>query len=240
VDRPSGRPWIIAHRGASASRRENTIAAFAHAALLGADAVEFDVRRSADGQLVVHHDDTVPGVGPIIELAVADLRREAPWVPTFAEAMGACSGMWVNVEIKNSPGDRDWDPTDAALEGAIAALGRSGEAGRVLISSFNPQTVYRALNRLPGLRTGLLIEADADPREAIAAAAASGITAVHPAAASLDDGTVDGVVAAARRHRVGIVTWTVDDAGEIRRLAAAGVDGIITNVVAVARSVLSG
>ncbi|MBM3696502.1 MAG: glycerophosphoryl diester phosphodiesterase, partial [Actinobacteria bacterium] len=60
---PPGRPWVIAHRGASAAFPENTLAAFRAAAALGADAVELDVRRTADGHPVVHHDAVVPGAG---------------------------------------------------------------------------------------------------------------------------------------------------------------------------------
>jgi len=54
-------PEIIAHRGASRERPENTLAAFNRAAELGADAVELDVHLTKDGRLVVHHDPTVPG-----------------------------------------------------------------------------------------------------------------------------------------------------------------------------------
>ena len=81
---------------------------------MGADAVEFDVRRTADGVAVVHHDAVVPGVkgplppgGAIVEQGFAALRRLAPWIPTLEEALDACAGMWVDVEVKNSPADTD-------------------------------------------------------------------------------------------------------------------------------------
>ncbi|MEC7778667.1 MAG: glycerophosphodiester phosphodiesterase, partial [Actinomycetota bacterium] len=56
VGRPDGRPLVVAHRGASLDRRENTVEAFEEAETQGADWVELDVRLSADGVLVVHHD----------------------------------------------------------------------------------------------------------------------------------------------------------------------------------------
>lgn len=56
---PVGRPLIYAHRGGAALRPENTIAAFDHGLAVGADGLEFDVRLSRDGVVIVHHDDTV-------------------------------------------------------------------------------------------------------------------------------------------------------------------------------------
>src|SRR5579862_7815521 len=66
-----GRPLVLAHRGASAVAAENTVAAFAKARELGADGVELDVRRSADGVLVVHHDAALHGGGVIASLTLA-------------------------------------------------------------------------------------------------------------------------------------------------------------------------
>ena len=70
---PSDGPRILAHRGASARARENTVEAFRLASALGADGVELDVRRTADGALVVHHDPSVDGVGALYESTMADL-----------------------------------------------------------------------------------------------------------------------------------------------------------------------
>src|SRR5688572_20980568 len=93
---------VIAHRGASAVRRENTVEAFVEARRLGADMVELDVRRTVDGALVIHHDALIPELG-----AIHELRQNAlpPWVPTLEQAMEACDGMTVNIEVKNWPVD---------------------------------------------------------------------------------------------------------------------------------------
>ena len=64
---------VFAHRGDTSSAAENTIGAFLAAVRAGADGVELDVRRSADGALIVHHDAAVPGVGPVSDLLVRDL-----------------------------------------------------------------------------------------------------------------------------------------------------------------------
>ena len=111
---------VIAHRGASVAERENTIAAFRAASEIGADAVELDVRRTADGVLVVHHDALVPtgdGSHPIDDL---DLARLPTHVPTLGAALDACTGMWVNVEIKNDPREAGFDATDSIADETIA------------------------------------------------------------------------------------------------------------------------
>ena len=68
---------MLGHRGASAVAPENTVAAFARARELGADGVELDVRRSADGVLIVHHDPEIAGVGALAELHVRGAARGA-------------------------------------------------------------------------------------------------------------------------------------------------------------------
>ena len=91
---------VLAHRGLHSAERENTLAAFAAARAAGADGVELDVRASADGALVVVHD-------PVAGASSSRARPPAPCrpgCPTLAEALEACAGLVVNVEVKNSPG----------------------------------------------------------------------------------------------------------------------------------------
>src|SRR5271155_5597270 len=91
---------VYAHRGLHDKERENTVGAFTAAVALGVDGVELDVRRTGDGVLVVHHDPTIGRLG----IAEA-LQRDLPtYVPTLDEAMKACEGVLVNVEIKNERG----------------------------------------------------------------------------------------------------------------------------------------
>src|SRR3954447_427035 len=104
---------ILGHRGAPTLAKKNPIAAFVAAARLGADGVELDVRRTADGALVVRHDPAIDGVGTIAELAVHDLPAE---VPLLDAALDACFGLLVNIEIKNSPLEPNHD------EGELAAI----------------------------------------------------------------------------------------------------------------------
>ncbi|HET9600676.1 MAG TPA: glycerophosphodiester phosphodiesterase, partial [Acidimicrobiales bacterium] len=83
------------------------MAAFRRAAEIGADMVELDVRRSADGVLVVHHNADLADGRAVASTA----SRELPGtVPALDEALAACEGMTVNVEIKNDPDEPGFDP----------------------------------------------------------------------------------------------------------------------------------
>src|SRR3954466_8935464 len=104
---------VIAHRGASAAAPENTVEAFHLAKELGADWVELDARRTADGAVVVHHDAHLADGRAIVDLRRSDLPAH---VCDLADALDACDGMSVNIEIKNWPDDVDFDPTDAVAE----------------------------------------------------------------------------------------------------------------------------
>src|SRR5439155_979681 len=90
------------HRGANRLARENTLEAFARAIELGADGVELDVHRTADGALVVHHDAAAPGFGSIAEAPLGAVRAALPHVPTLDEALDTCVGSLVNIEVKDA------------------------------------------------------------------------------------------------------------------------------------------
>jgi glycerophosphoryl diester phosphodiesterase len=229
---------VIAHRGASRARRENTVEAFRHAADLGADAVELDVRCTGDRYLAVHHDAALDDGSVIVELEWAELQRRAPWVPGLAEALAACVGMWVNIEIKNSPTDPDFDPDGGTVDEVIDLLEDAGLIDRVLLSSFDPTTLSRVRARRPELATGWLVERGIPLVSFVPAAAQAGHQALHPAAESLAGAEAGDLVRSAHAAGLMVNVWTVDDPAAIAGLAALGVDGIVTNVPDVARSVL--
>jgi glycerophosphoryl diester phosphodiesterase len=224
------RPLIIAHRGASAAHPENTVAAFAAAGPLGADAVELDARRTADGAVVVRHDETLPDGRVLVETTRAAL---PPEIPTLAEALDACGDLVVNIEIKNSPGDRDFDPDEVVADEVVAEVRRRGTPERYLVSSFHRPTIDRVRAAMPELGTALL-HLHQDGAVALAEALAHGHGALHP----WYGWVTEAVIAAA--HDVGVVVnaWTVDDPDVMARLAGWGVDGIVTNVPDVALEVL--
>ena len=224
---------VFAHRGAPGAAPENTVEAFLEARRLGADGIELDVRRSADGALVVHHDAVVPGGRPLCELVVADL---APHVPLLGEALDACAGMLVNVEIKNEPGQPGFDESESLAHQVAEAVADAGWTERVIVSSFHWPTAAAAHRADPRLAVGLLVPVTADPRRALAEAAVAGLSAVHPFVA-----VVDGpLVAAAHGTGLAVHVWTVNHEADMARLADLGVDAIITDRPELARAVVSG
>jgi glycerophosphoryl diester phosphodiesterase len=232
------RPLILGHRGASAHARENTLAAFRLAREQGADGVELDARRTADGGWVVHHDAAIPGFGPISARTGVEIAAAQPWLPDLRAALEACAGMIVNLEIKNSPLESDWDPDDAALPAAIGTVAATSPPGSVLVSSFNLATIDRWHAADPETPTGWLCPAGVDVIDTAGVAAARGHRALHPDASLL--AAPRPPIAAAHAAGLAVIGWTIDDPALIRTLAAAGIDGIITNDPAAARAALGG
>ncbi len=238
---------IIAHRGAASVHRENTLAAFRAAGEQGADGIELDVRLSADGVLVVHHDAHLED-GTLLRDLAADQLPE--WVPTLGEALDEAGDLWVNVEVKNAPDEPDYDAEhqiSVAVAGLLAAYlasqsddpvpadeprsAGSHEArhmrylDQLIVSSFNVDSVERIRRLDPDLPLALLVWGQADPASLIARAQAHDFDAIHPHDLLVDQAFVDR----ARAAGLAVNVWTVDDPERIRALASFGVDGIITN-----------
>jgi glycerophosphoryl diester phosphodiesterase len=226
--RSSSVTLVIAHRGASREARENTVAAFRRAVELGSDGIELDVRRSADGVLVVHHDALLDDGRAIADVAAADLPDH---VPTLGAALDACAGAFVNVEIKNDPDEPGFDAARELARRTVDHLVARSEHLRWLISSFDEETVDACRRHDPRLRTAILAPTLDD--SLVGRAAAGGHVAVHPWVGAV---TAEAV-RAAHAHGVGVNTWTCDEPDRMRELIAWGVDGICTNVPDVALAV---
>lgn len=234
---PSGRPWIIAHRGSCHDETENTVGAFRAARSLGADAVEMDLRRTADDEVVVHHDAFI-GEVPLVEMSRAEVRRIAPHVPDLDEAIAACEGMWIDVEVKNNPADPDWDQDDHTLRIALAALERLEGDDRLLVSSFNLPTVDRA--RHSGLSTGWLLPRSLGPATAHTSWLEHPHGFVLPSIEAMGEDVAAPTIAAFAEIGVEVGVWTVNDPAAIQCLAAAGVGAVFTDDVAMALEFVSG
>ncbi len=225
-------PKIVAHRGASKAERENTIAAFLTAKAMGADMVELDVRRTNDGHMVVHHDPMILGLGVIAQLARVDLPA---YIPDLEDALDACAGIDVNVEIKSDKGEPDYDPSHRLTHLVIDLLQSRADAHRMLISSFDAEVLRLVRQHASSLPTGFLYTVTASPTRLVQRCASEGHIAIHPYAKSISQALVDTA------HGVGLAvnTWTVDDPKRMQTLANWGVDAIITNVPDVAIATFS-
>lgn len=228
-----GRPEVevLAHRGVSGQHPENSLGAFLEARRVGADGVELDVRRSADGALVVHHDAVIAGRGPVAGLRVADLPVE---VPLLDAALEACAGMTVNVEIKNLPSEPGWDEAELAAMAVAQAVAERGLFASVVVSSFSAASLDAALAAEPDLVTALLAPPGADATRALEMAAERGHLGLHPHHWTV----TPELVAAAHGRGLAVRAWTVDDTDRVRWLAEAGVDAVITNRPAAALEAL--
>lgn len=232
---------VIAHRGASAAHPENTLEAFAGAAVLGADWVELDVHLTADGVAAVHHDADLPDGRTIATVAVVDLPAS---VPTLSAALRVCRerDLGVNVEIKSDPRTPAFDPTYRIVDVTLGVLGadavgaevpRGDGTDRYLVTSFDPGCLD-AVRRGSSLPTGQLAFDIRDTSVLVARAAAAGHGAINPW-----DPFVDApFVAAAHAAGLRVFPWTVDDPSRMRALIDLGVDGIITNVPDVLRATI--
>jgi glycerophosphoryl diester phosphodiesterase len=217
---------VLAHRGASVAAAENTPEAFALADRLGADGVELDVRRVADGRLLVAHD---PLPESLVEI-------EALGAATFTDVLDACGDrMLVNIEIKNSKVDPGYDPTMAMVAPIIDELRRRGPRSRHrwLISSFSWSTLAVCRELAPDIPTGCLTF-DTVTADTVERLAAAGHAALHPWETKLDE----ELVALCHRHALAVTTWTCNDPDRLEEIAALGVDGVCTDVPDVALTAL--
>ena len=211
--------------------RENTIAAFEEARQAGADGVELDVRASADGQLVVHHDPVLPSGEAIAELP----RTALPgWIPTLDEALDACDGMLVNIEVKNVPIEAGYDPAGRLGVAAAAVAASRHMADLAILSCFDLATLDAARAAHPDIPTGWLTLGGYDQHQALDAVTRRGHPLLHPQ----DAGITPDLVEAAHAAGVRVVAWTINTSERVRELESMGVDGLITDDVRLARSVL--
>ena len=227
----SVRPLVIAHRGASGTAPENTLAAFRRAVACGADMIELDVQLTRDGEVVVVHDlildRTSNGTGLVGERTLAEIRGldAGAWfgagfrgerIPTLADVLGAV-GIPINVELKPAG--------DQGLEArALAAVDAADARSRVIFSSFDPGALERLRALAPDAEIGVLCDQTPGPA-ALQLAERVGARALHVRKEAATGTTVAAAATAGLQIRV----WTVNEPGEFNRLAAAGVHAIFTD-----------
>ncbi len=223
---------VIAHRGAGDAASENTLEAFRLARELGADWVELDVRRTVDGVAVVHHDAHLADGRRIGHMNADEL---PDYVPSLAEALEACDGVGVHLEIKNLPDDPDYDSENLVADAVAGLIAAYLGPDRAVVSSFNVAAV-QAVRAVDSSIPTALICGIVSPQHAVERARANEMSAVHAFDAMCDSSFVR------RAHDAGLIVnaWTVNDARRMAELLDMGIDGLITDVPDVARAVVDG
>jgi glycerophosphoryl diester phosphodiesterase len=248
---------LFAHRGASGILPENTMAAFRAGLEAGATHLELDVHGSRDGAVVVIHDATLErttdSVGAVREMTLAELRgvdagygfRDAhgrrPFaerelrIPTFEEVLRELPDVPLNVEIKQD---------EPAIEDEVISLiRRHGGSARVLLAAEH-QAIMDRLRRGYDGPTGFTADEALDfylcsIEGRWAGYRPPGNALQVPPRYGEVDVVTPRLVAAARHVGIEVHVWTINEAGLARELLAMGVDGIMSDLPAMAAEVIT-
>ncbi|GBE23098.1 MAG TPA: glycerophosphodiester phosphodiesterase [Actinobacteria bacterium] len=211
------------HRGLRVEYPDNTLAGIL-AARDVCDLVELDTRRTADGVIVLSHDVTL--VGHVV--------IDTPWEilenvdlggghhpARFEHLLDVIGDFPLDIEIKNSPEDPDFD-SGFAFPLAVAGLARPQD----VVTSFHWPTMDAIRSAYPSLRTGLLVEPDGSLEAVASRARASGHQVVAPHWLLLE---AESAIGSVLEQGLDIVAWTVNDEDRALTLAVAGVSTIISD-----------
>ena len=246
---------VIAHQGGEGLRPSNTMTAFANAVALGVDVLETDVHATADGELVLMHDDTVDrttdGSGTLREMTLAEVqaldagyywtdddgqsypyRGQGLRVPTLRELLTAFPQMRFNVEIKEQE-----PPVAEPLCDLIRELGM---AEQMLVASFNEAAIVAFRQACPEVATSM-VQAEIIPFFALSKLWLGATYQPQVEAIQVpefrggivpwgDLRVVNGrFVRDAQHHNIEFHVWTVNETDDMQRMLDWGVDGIITD-----------
>jgi glycerophosphoryl diester phosphodiesterase len=234
---------VISHAACRGSAPENTLAGVRAALAFGVDAIEIDVHCSSDGVPVLIHDATLDrttnGSGAVSALRFDELRRldaggtghdgrfAGEPIPSLAEVVALTRGRCLLVVEIKQPG----------IEERVAEVLHRAEAiPSAMLWSFDLPTVAAA-RKLEPLLPGALLSPPlhVGPESLFAAALTSNLSAISVHHTSVDA----ALVRAAHLRGLTTYAWTADDPADQRRLAAAGVAGIVSNVPEVLRGSLA-
>ncbi len=227
---------VIAHRGFSTKAPENTLAAIRLAIDAGADMVEIDVTVSADGHVVVFHDDTLErttnGRGPVTERTLVELRSldAGSWfaprhlgepIPTLDEVLDLVRArILLNIEIK---------PEAVALDAPRRVAGLVREramAPQVVVSSFAPAALIAMREHTLDIRTASLLNTDLhhglDPGDIAGEVGATAFNLDHRQ-------LTEGILRSCREHGLPVSVYTVNDRARMLELVEMGIDAIFTD-----------
>lgn len=236
-------PRIAAHRGGGTLAPENTMAALRCGLEHGYRAVEFDAMLSSDAVPVLMHDPqfgrTIRGSGSVAATTsthLATLDAGSWFAPTFAgepvptleQAMRFCkeNGIWMNIEIKPSPGAEA--ETGRAVAETVRALfaeelARDERSASPLLSSFSVEALAAARDAVPEIPRGLLVRSV--PADWLAKLRTLGAVALHVDHSRLTERRARSI----KQHGFGLFCYTVNSPGRARELFSWGVDAFCTD-----------
>jgi glycerophosphoryl diester phosphodiesterase len=208
---------IIAHRGAPAFARENTIESFQKAVELGADMIEFDVRRTKDHVLIAHHDELMEGK-PIRDLAYEEIRKIAlhqGFSLTTLEEVLQCTKEQIklDVELKEEGYEKD----------VVDLLSRYFQKDQFVVTSFQDSCVRRIKENDPEIKAGLILGISR-PRNLISTRLSEFFPIRRWKEAKADllvpnwELLKFGFLARMKRRNIPVFVWTVNDEKMIRKL----------------------
>ena len=223
---------ITGHRGASGSAPENTLAALEEAISQGADCIEFDVQPTADGEIVIFHDDTLDrttnGTGPLIEKRWDELKNldAGSWfdsrfsdekIPLFTQAIELVKGrISLNIEIKIDRLDETF------LKKLVRIVCDQGIADQCILSSFHRPSVEFVRSLDPSLKTGFIFFEFAEPVKNI-------LESPFEVLSSHFQLITNDFVSRAHAQSKEVHVWTVNEPQDMAQMIDSGVDNIITN-----------
>jgi glycerophosphoryl diester phosphodiesterase len=215
-------PLIIAHRGASAEKPENTLAAFRRALALDVDGIELDVQMTADGVPVVFHDPTLRRLtgarGRLAARTWRELRAlrvlEREPIPRLVDVLRLTRGLAiVQIELKGGP-----------VEPVVQAIRAARAAEWVSLASFDARLVATCRDQAPAIPRQLISSGRVAPASLVRQLAACGAAGL-----SVDHREIRSEAWLHHFHQRGysVWSWTVNDPATARRLAGWGIDGLL-------------
>ena len=212
--------YCMAHRGASGYYPGNSLAAFRYAAVLGADMVELDVRKSLDGTIVVVHDSTISYNGKkysVANLTLQQIRIANPDICTLDEALAliASTDMEVMIEFKIAGIEQD----------VLDCVDANGLQNRAKYGSFTLSVINKVKALRPSAETIYIMNTTDTLNKVVSNPSAYSASTISVSSSILTP------TAIYRLHLGGkqVVAWTINSRSEIARFVAMGVDGITTD-----------
>lgn len=211
----------IGHRGAKAYEPENTLRSFKYAIDLGVDAVELDVRKTKDNQLVVIHnadvDKTTDGSGSVSDLTLEEIKRlvtdKGEQIPTLREVLDLVGGkVKVLIELKE-PG---------VEETVLGLVHEKGLVDDVVIISFNEDVLRKVRELDDKVATGLIYVRHKKPIQTALSLKAKYLLPLYSFTHSAD-------IKKAHENGLKVIVWTINREEEVAEYKKKGIDGIASD-----------